>query len=112
MLFASRIGGIPHLAHRMRLRHQPLEIVDESLAAVLRVLVVATDVNRLLGTHLLAVPAEDAAEFVDLEDQRIAISRLVLTRDELDAVRRADRRTQAATDALRLAIFGRQHPVS
>ena len=36
-----RVGGIPHLAHRMRLRAQPLEVVDEPVARVLGVLVVA-----------------------------------------------------------------------
>src|SRR5678815_990764 len=108
-LLAFRIGGIPHLGHRVRLCHQPLEIVDEPLAAVLRVLVVPTDVDRFLRTHFLAVAAEDAAELVDLEHERVAVALLVLTRHELDAVRGADGRAQPARDALRLAGFRRQH---
>src|SRR3954452_15657969 len=91
-LFAFRIGRIPHLGHRMRLRHKALEIVDEALAAVLRVLVVPADVDRFLRADFLAVAAEDAAELVDLEYERIAVALLVFTRHELDAVRRADGR--------------------
>src|SRR6185436_1316734 len=86
---AFRVFGIPHLANGMRLIHQPLQIVDESLAAVLRVLVMPSDVNRLFGAHLLAVTAEDAPELVDLEHERIAIAFLVLAGNELDAVGRA-----------------------
>src|SRR5688500_12620130 len=93
----------------MRLRHQALEVVDEALAAVLRILVMATDVDRLLRPHFLAVAAEDATELVDLEHERIAIPLLVLARHELDAVGRAHRRAEAAGDALRLAVLRREH---
>ena len=72
---ALRVGGIPHLADRVRLRHQPLEVVDETLAAVLGVLVVPADVDRLFRADFLAVAAEDAAELVDLEHERIAVAR-------------------------------------
>ena len=65
----------------MRLRHQALEIVDETLARVLGVLVVPADVDRFLRTHFLAVAAENAAEFVDLVDQRIAVALFVFARD-------------------------------
>src|SRR6266550_1383532 len=105
------IGRIPHLTHRMRLRHQPLEIVHEPFAAVFRVFVMPPDVNRFLRTHFLTVAAEDAPELVDLEQQGIAIALLVFARYELDTVRRADRRTQTARDALRFAVFGREHTV-
>src|SRR5690348_9419493 len=93
----------------MRLRDEPLEIVDKSLAAVLRVLVMPADVNCFLGADFLTVAAEDATELVDLEYERIAVALFVLARDELDAIRRADRRTQPARDTLRLAGFRRQH---
>src|SRR5215467_3311564 len=95
----------------MRLRHQPLQVVHESFTAVLRVLIMPADVNRFFRAHLLAVPTEDAAELVDLEHERIAVSHLVFARHELDAVRGADRRTQATRNAFRLAVFGREHPV-
>src|SRR6185437_3155832 len=108
---ASRVGGIPHLADRMRLRHQPLEVVDEALAAVFGILIVASDMDRFFRTHLLAVAAEDAAELVDLEHERIAIAILVLAGHELDAVGRADRRTESAGDALGLAVLGCEHAV-
>src|SRR5687768_156105 len=108
-LFALRIGRIPHLTHRVRLCHQSLEVVHEPLSAVLGILVVPPDVDRFLGAHLLAVAAEDAAELVDLEDQRVAVALLVLTRDELDAVRGTYGGTQPARDALRLARFGGEH---
>src|SRR4051794_23939697 len=93
----------------MRLRHQALQVIHEAFPAVLGVLVMTTDVNRLLRTHLLAVAAEDAAELVDLEHERIAISLLVLAGHELDAVRRADGGTQTAGDALGLAVLRREH---
>src|SRR5205085_10470002 len=106
---ALGIGRIPHLADRMRLRHQALEIVHEPLSAVFRVFVMPADVNRLLRTHLLAVAAEDAAELVDLEQQRIPVAVLVLARYELDAVRRAHGRAEAARDTLGLAVFRSEH---
>src|SRR5947208_14783252 len=68
-------------------------------------------VDRLLGAHRLAVAAEYAAELVDLVDQRIAVAVLVLTRHELDAVRRADLRTQAAGDALGAPLLVGEHAV-
>src|SRR3954469_24193606 len=95
----------------MRLRHQSLQIVHESFAAVLGVFEVTSDVNRFLRADFLTVAAEDAAEFVDLEEQRIAIAVLVLTGHELDAIRRTDRRAETAGDALRLPIFSGEHPV-
>src|SRR5687768_3785689 len=93
----------------MGLRHQALQIVDETRATVLGILVVPADVDRLLRAHLLAVAAEDAAEFIDLEDERIPIPLLVLPRHELDAVGGAHGRTQTAGDALRLPRLGGQH---
>src|SRR5437899_5865203 len=106
----------------MRLRRQPLEIIDEPVARVFRVLVVHADVNRLFGAHFLAVAAEDAAELVDLVDQRIAVSRFVLARYELDAIRGANLWAQAAGDAFGAALLvgddamrappaGRERPV-
>src|SRR5881394_4442793 len=93
----------------MCLRRQPLEIVDKPVARVFRVLVVHADMNRLFGAHFLAVAAEDAAELVDLVDQRIAVSRFVLARYELDAIRRANLRAQSAGDALGAALLVGEH---
>src|SRR5687768_14592634 len=106
-----RVGGIPHLTYRMRLRHQPLEIVHEPVAAVFRVLVMPAYVNRLFGTHFLAVATEDAAELVDLEHQRVPIAFLVLAGHQLDAVRRTHGGAQSARDALRLPVLRREHAV-
>src|SRR5687768_14282982 len=105
------IFRVPHLTNRMRLVHQALKIVHESLAAVLGILVVTPDVNRFLRADLLAVSAEDAAEFVDLENERIAVPFFVLPRYELDAIGGTYRRAQATGDALRLARFRGQHTV-
>src|SRR5205085_5198922 len=93
----------------MRLRHHPLQVVDELFAAVFGVLVMPSQVDRLFRADLLAIAAEDAAELIDLEHERIPIAILVLTRNELDAVRWTYRRTQTAGDALRFAVFGREH---
>src|SRR5581483_1059108 len=110
-LFPLRVGGIPHLAHRVRLRDEPLEVIDEPFPTVVGILVVPADVDRFLRAHFLAVAAEDAAELVDLEHERIAITLLVFAGHELDAVGRADGRTETARHALRLARLGGQHPV-
>src|SRR5438045_9575832 len=69
------------------------------------------DVNCLLGADLLTVPAEDAAKFVDLEQKRIPVAILVFTGHELDAVGRTHRWTEAARDALCLAVLGGEHAV-
>src|SRR5262245_41863677 len=95
----------------MCLRHQALEVVDESFAAVFRVLVMPADVDRLFRADLLTVAAEDAAELVDLEDERIAIALLVFAGHELDAVGWTHRGTQSTRHAFRLAVFGREHAV-
>src|SRR5712671_3914691 len=108
---ALRVFGIPHLAHRMGLIHQPLQVVHEALATILRILVVAAHVDRLFGTNLLTVAAEDAAELVNLEHERISVPFLVLSGNELDAVRQTHRRTEAARYAARLASLGREHSV-
>src|ERR1700741_4308962 len=98
-LLAFRVFGIPHLAHRMRLIHQPLQVIDETFAAVLRVLVMAADTGCFLRAGFLAVATEDAAEFVDLENERVAIPFLILAGHELDAVGGTDRRAETASDA-------------
>src|SRR5256885_3398453 len=110
-LLAFGVGGVPQRRHGMRLGAQPLQIVHEAVARVLRVLVMHPHVDRLLGAHFLAVAAEYAAELVDLVDQRIAVAVLVLSGHELDAVRRADLRTQAAGDALGAPLLVGEHAV-
>src|SRR6266536_2009227 len=95
----------------MRLRRQPLEVIDKSRSAVFSVLVVTADVDRFVGTNFLAVAAEYAAELVNLEDQRIPVSLFVFAGHELDAVRRTDGGTQSAGDTFRFPRFRRQHPV-
>src|SRR5205814_8285884 len=87
------------------------QVVDEPVAGELGVLVVYADVDRLFGTHLLAVAAEHAAELVDLVNQRVAVALFVLAGDQLDAVRRADLRTQAARHALGAALLVGEHAV-
>src|SRR4051812_9080274 len=88
-LLAFGICRIPHLADRMRLRHQSLEVVDETLAAVFGVLVVAADVDRLFRADFLTVSTENASKLINFEHQRISVAVLVFTRDQLDAVGRA-----------------------
>src|SRR6267143_5322404 len=76
--FALRIFGIPHLADRVRLIHQALQVVDKALPAILGILVMAAHMDSLFRTNLLTVAAEDAAELVDFEDERVAVAFLVL----------------------------------
>src|SRR2546425_10729075 len=78
---------------------------------MLGVLVVHADVDRLLGTDLLAIAAEHAAELVDLVDQGVAVALLVLARHQLDAVGGADLRAQAARYALRAPLLVGEHAV-
>src|SRR5436309_2170475 len=75
---AQGVGRIPEGRDRVHLGTQPLEVVHEAVAAVLGVLEVHPDVDRLLRADLLTVAAEDAAELVDLIDERVAVSFLVL----------------------------------
>src|SRR6185437_7094727 len=96
----------------MRLRHKSFQIVHMPFSAVLRVLVVLSDVDRVFRAHFLTVPAEYATEFVDLEHERVPVSVLVLAGHELDAIRRTDARAEAARYAARLAVFLGKHPVS
>src|SRR6476646_3792859 len=106
-----RVRRIPHLTYRMRLRHQPLEVVHEPFAAVFRILIMPADVDRFLRANLLTIAAENAPKLVDLEQQGIAIALLVFARYELDAVRWTHRWTETAGDALRLAVLRREHTV-
>src|SRR5690606_394996 len=106
-----RVGRVPEGRDRMGLRGESFVVIDEPVPGVLGVLEVHPDMDRLLRADLLAVAAEDAAELVDLVDQREPVPLLVLPGDELDAVRRADLRTEPAGDALRAAEFVGQHPV-
>src|ERR1043166_5180902 len=110
-LFAFRVRRVPQRRYGMRLRRQALEIVDEAVARVLGVLVVHADVNCFLRAHFLAVAAEDAAELVNLVNQRIAVALLVLAGNELDAVRGTDLRAQSARHTLRSALLVGEHPV-
>src|SRR5207247_9578214 len=68
-------------------------------------------VDRFLGAHFLAVAAEDAAELVDLVDQRVAVALLILARDELDAVGGADLGAETAGHALGSALLVGEHAV-
>src|SRR5438876_3112154 len=108
---ALRVGRVPQRRDRVGLRAQALEVVHEPVARVLRVLVVDADVDRLLGTDLLAVAAEHATELVDLVDQRVAVPLLVLPGHELDAVGGADLRAEPAGDALGAPLLVGEHPV-
>src|SRR2546423_1867123 len=104
-----RIFGVPHLADGVRLIHQALQIVNESFAAVFRVLVMPTEVDRFLGTNLLAVPAENATELIDLEHQRVTIPFLVLSWHELDTVGGTYGRTKSARNTAGFSCLSREH---
>ena len=95
----------------MDLGAEPLEIVDETVPAVFGVLVVDPDVNRLLGADFLAVAAEDAAELVNLLDQRIPVALGILTGNQFDAVGRADLGAEPAGHALGPALLVGHHAV-
>src|SRR5216110_500247 len=110
-LFAFGVRRIPQGGHGMRLRRQPLEVVDETVAGVLRVLVVHPYMDRLFRAHFLAVAAEDAAELVDLVDQRIAVALFILARHELDAVGGTDLGAEPARDAFGPALLVGEHAV-
>src|SRR5204862_6218221 len=110
-LLPLRIEAIPKSRNWMHLSAQTLEIVHEPVARVLRVLVVYAHVDRLLGADLLAVAAKHAAELVDLVDQRVAVTLLVFSGHELDAVRRANLGAQAARDAFGTPLLVREHAV-
>src|SRR5256885_12522448 len=106
---AFRIFRVPHLADGVRLIHQALQIVNESFAAVLGVLVMPTEMDSLLGANLLAVSAENATELIDLEHEWVTIPLLVLTGHEFDAIGWADCRTKSARDTTSFTRFSREH---
>src|SRR5205823_9149976 len=62
-------------------------------------------------TDFLEIPAEHAAEFVDLVNERVAVARLVFSGHELDAVGRADLGTESARDALGASLLVGEHAV-
>src|SRR5688572_7193710 len=51
--FPGRVGRVPQQGDRVLLLHQPLQVVHELAAAVLRVLVVVAHVDGLHRAHLL-----------------------------------------------------------
>ena len=75
----------------MVLLHEAVQIVNEPVPGVLRVLEVYPDVNGLDGAHLLAHPAEDAPELVDLVNDGVPVPLVVFPPHEADAVGGADR---------------------
>src|SRR6266849_3653727 len=69
-------AGLQTCLHIRRKRLQQLLLgVDELLAAGVGQLVLRTQHDRLHGTRILAVPAEDAPEHVDLVRLRVALAR-------------------------------------
>src|ERR1043166_6296489 len=73
-------------------------------------LVVLAHHDRLLGADLLAEPAENAAQHVDLEHDRIPLLRqLALRTLHFDRERRADPRAEAAGDAPLDALVLHEH---
>src|SRR6267143_2517063 len=66
-------------------------------------------VDRFLGAHFLAVAAEDAAELVDLVDQRITVALFILARHELDAVGGTNLGAEPARHAFRPALLVGEH---
>src|SRR5690606_3460166 len=95
----------------MILRHQAVQVVDEALTRVLRILVVLPDVDRLDRTLVLPHAAADAADRIDLVAHRVALPLAVLAGARADAVRRADRGAEAARAALRPAVRMHRHAV-
>ena len=106
-----RVLGVPQLSERVVQRAQTLEIVDEPLATVLGGLVVDSKMYRFDRADFLAVAAEDAAELVDLVDRRISLAVFIFRGDQLDTVRRTDRRTEPAGHALGPPVFMHRHAV-
>src|SRR2546425_1393757 len=108
---ALGVGGVPQGRDRVGLGAEAFQIVHEAIARILGVLVVHAHVDGLFGADLLAVAAEDAAELVDLVNQRIPVALLILAGDQLDAVGGADLRAQAARHALGPALLVGKHAV-
>ncbi len=88
----------------MVLLHETIQIVNESVPGVLRVLEVDPDVNGLHRAYLLAHPAEDATELVDLVHDGVPIPLVVFPADKTDAVGGADGGAQTAGHALRPTV--------
>ena len=95
----------------MVLLHEAVQIVNEPLPSVFSVLKVDTYVNGLHGTDLLAHPAEDAPELVDLVDDGVPIPLVVLPTHQADAVGRTNRGAEPAGHTLGATIGVNFHSV-
>ena len=71
----------------MVLFHESIQVVDESVSSVLCILEMLAHMNRFNGAHFLTHAAKNTAELVDLVDDRVAVSLIVFTSNEADAVR-------------------------
>src|SRR5665213_1953500 len=88
-----------------------LRVTNVTFATVLGIFIVLANVNRVFRADFLTVATEDAPEFIDLEDERVAIAVLVLSWHQLDAVGWTDARAQTTSDAPRLAVLLGEHPM-
>lgn len=88
----------------MVLLHKAVKIVNEPVPGVLSVLEVNPYVYSLYRAYLLAHPAENAPELVDLVDSGVPVPLVVFSPDQADAVGGANGGAKAAGHALRPAV--------
>ena len=84
--------------------HEPVQIVHKTVPCILGILEVQTDMDGLDRAYFLAHPAENTPKLVDLVDNRISISLIVLAAYEPDAVSRANCRAKTACYAFRASV--------
>jgi hypothetical protein len=95
----------------MILLHETVQIIHEPLSSIFGVLEVDPHVDGLHRTDLLAHPAEDAPELVDLINDGIPVALIILPTHEPDAVRGANRGAKPAGHTLGSAVGVNLHPV-
>ena len=74
----------------MVLLHEAVQVVNEPIPGVFRVLEVNPEVDGFYRADLLAHPTEDAPELVDLVDNGIPVPLVVFSPHEAEAVGGAD----------------------
>ena len=96
----------------MILLHEAVQVVHEPLPGVFSVLEVNPEVDRFYRADLLAHPAEDAPELVDLVDNGIPVPLVVFSPHEADAIGGTDGGAKAAGHTLRPSIGMDIHAMS
>ncbi len=95
----------------MVLLHEPVKVVHEPVSGIFGVLVMDPNMDGLDGTHLLAHSAEDAPELIDLVNDGVPVTLVILPAYQADTVGGTDRGAESAGHTLGPPIGVDIHPM-